>query len=135
VTPADWEFLSIFRQLCVEAPHARAEKLGQMSALRNYNPALEEQQETEVIYLVVPPYAATLDAPKPYSMIERMALIYEETRFSMAKATEKLARFGVIVAGLGVIGYSLYTVKSAFGIDLFPHQHLENFTGLPGFGR
>jgi len=104
-----------------------------MSALPIQQLPLQEQ-EAEVIYLVVPP-AVALPTVRPYSFAEQMSSMIFNFQVRSNRASEKalalsLAFFITVVAGLWA-----YNVKSAFGVDFFPQQHIENFAPLPGWQR
>ena len=106
-----------------------------MSALPNQHLPIQES-EPEVIYLVVPPaVAAPLTTVRPYSLAERLSVVAFNLNVRTHSARERglaiaFACFATVVAGLWA-----YNVKSAFGIDIFPHQHLESFAPLPGWQR
>jgi hypothetical protein len=108
-----------------------------VSALRLEDVNLQQpelQETTEVIYLVVPTAAPTHSA-KPLNLIEQFAVLGMNFRqFAHRYSNSTHAMFGT-VAILAVVGYSLYTIKSAMGIDLLPNSHIENIFGIPGFGR
>ncbi|MEI7578305.1 MAG: hypothetical protein WCK51_15560 [Armatimonadota bacterium] len=106
-----------------------------MSAQLAYQIQPEEQHDTEVIYLVIPPTVAPMYAPRPYSLAESLALFGMELRCRMQSLTDSgLALYGAL-ALTACVGYSLYTLKSAAGIDLFPTQHIESFIPINGFNR
>ena len=108
---------------------------GGMSAQRAYQIQPEEQHDTEVIYLVVPPTTAPLYAPRPYSLAESLALFGMDLRARTSRIAESgLALYGAL-ALTACVGYSLYTLKSAAGIDIFPTQHIESFAPVSGFNR
>lgn len=106
-----------------------------MSALLKQQLPVQEQ-DAEVIYLVVPPtVAAPLPTLRPFSVAEQVSAMLYAFRMRTYRASEKglalsLALFVTVVGGLWA-----YNVKSAFGIDIFPNQHLENFAPLPGWQR
>ena len=107
-----------------------------MSALPVYQLPIEEQSSPEVIYLVVPRTAPAL-APsiKPYSLIERLSLsLYNFQRGARTKS-DKAHALAFALSFTLIAGFWAYNVKSAFGIDIFPHQHIENFAPLPGWQR
>lgn len=106
-----------------------------MSALRANQIQPEKQHDTEVIYLLVPPSTAPIYAPKPYTFAESVALFGMEIRNrARTMAEHGLALYGAL-AVTACVGYSLYTLKSAAGIDLFPTQHIESFAPVSGFNR
>lgn len=107
-----------------------------MSALPNYQLPIEEQQSAEVIYLVVPATAPAI-APieKPYSMMERLSLAYYNFQVGSRSKSDKAHAIAFALSFTLLAGFWAYNVKSAFGIDIFPHQHLENFVPLPGWQR
>lgn len=106
-----------------------------MSALRANQLQPSEQSETEVIYLLVPPTAAPLYAPKPYSLAESVALFGMELQARTRVLSERGLAMYAAVAVTACVGYALYTLKSAAGIDLFPTEHLESFVPVSGFNR
>ena len=102
---------------------------------RAYQIQPEEQRGTEVIYLVIPPTAAPMYAPRPYSFAESLALFGLELKHrTRGLADSGLALWGAI-AVVACVGYSAYTLKSAAGIDIFPTQHIESFAPVNGFNR
>jgi len=106
-----------------------------MSAQRAFQIEPQEQLDTEVIYLLVPPTIAPIYAPKPYSLAEKLALFGMEFQ---ARTREWADRGLALYAAVGLtacVGYSLYTLKSAAGIDIFPTQHIESFAPVSGFQR
>lgn len=106
-----------------------------MSAQRANQIQPEHQHETEVIYLLVPPSAAPIYAPKPYTFAESLALFGMEIRTRVRSVAEDgLALYGALAVS-ACVGYSLYIFKSAAGIDLFPTQHIESFAPVSGFNR
>jgi len=106
-----------------------------MSAQRANQIQPEHQHETEVIYLLVPPSAAPIYAPKPYTFAESLALFGMEIRTRVRSVAEHgLALYGALAVS-ACVGYSLYIFKSAAGIDLFPTQHIESFAPVSGFNR
>lgn len=106
-----------------------------MSAQRAYQIQPEEHHETEVIYLLVPPTAAPMYAPRPYSFGEKLALFGLELQArTRGIADSGLALYGAAALTL-VFGYALYTLKSAAGVDIFPTQHIESFAPVNGFMR
>lgn len=106
-----------------------------VSAQRAYQIQPEEQHETELIYLVIPPTVAPIYAPRPYSLAESLALFGMEVQGRLRSLVDSgLALYGALVL-TACVGYSLYTLKSAAGIDLFPTQHIESFAPVNGFNR
>ncbi len=106
-----------------------------MSAQRANQIQPEQQHETEVIYLLVPPSAAPIYAPKPYTLAESLALFGMEICTRVRSVAEHgLALYGALAVS-ACVGYSLYVFKSAAGIDLFPTQHIESFAPVSGFNR
>ncbi|MBI1333539.1 MAG: hypothetical protein GC165_11755 [Armatimonadetes bacterium] len=107
-----------------------------MSALPIHQLPVQEQQDAEVIYLVVPPTVeAPMAAPRPFSLAERASLWMMDFQARSRSASDKALAISFAVFATLVIGLWAYNVKSAFGIDIFPHQHLENFAPLPGWQR
>jgi hypothetical protein len=107
-----------------------------MSALPAYQLPIEEQKSTEVIYLVVPQVApASLPTPKPFSMLERLSLMVYNLQTASKSRSDKAHAMAFALSFTIITGFWAYNVKSAFGIDIFPHQHIENFAPLPGWQR
>ena len=107
-----------------------------MSALPNFIQPIEELQTPEVIYLVVPPAEPICKPlPKPYSAAERLSvLLFNFQHASKAKSDRNHAAAFALSFTL-IAGFWAYNVKSAFGINIFPAQHIENFAPLPGWQR
>lgn len=106
-----------------------------MSAQRAYQIEPQEQHETEVLFLLIPPTASPMYAPRPYSFAESLALLGMEFKARTREWADRgLALYGA-VAVVACVGYSLYTLKSAVGIDIFPTQHIESFAPVNGFNR
>lgn len=106
-----------------------------MSALRKHQADLLPVEDTEVIYLLVPPAPAPTWEPAPYTLAERLALASMAIQAKFRPAGETgLATYAAIL-GVGILGYSVYTIKSFLGFDIFPVEHIENFAPVPGFGR
>ena len=106
-----------------------------MSALPVYQIPIEEQQNPEVIYLVVPQVTVAVPALKPYSFLERLSLMVYNFQVRSKSKSDKAHAIAFAVSFTLIAGFWAYNVKSAFGIDLFPHQHIENFVPLPGWQR
>lgn len=96
-----------------------------MAALRKPIPA----QETEVIYLLVPPHAPPRKRAPNWSPVERAALALLQFRL---RAYDSVPGRAVRAVGL-VAGYTLmalpimfgaYCAKSALGIDLMPGRSI-----------
>ena len=106
-----------------------------MSALPNRQLPVS-QPETEVIYVVVP---TTIDLqpvlPSPSSLVERVSLMLYTFPIGSQAARDKGLALAFAFFLTLVIGLWAYNVKSAFGIDIFPHQHIENFGPSPGWQR
>ena len=107
-----------------------------MSALPVYQLPVEELESPEVIYLVVPK-AATSQAPtiKPYSMIEKLSLTFYNFQVGSQSKSDKIHALAFALSFTLIAGFWAYNVKSAFGINIFPYQKLENFVPLPGWQR
>jgi hypothetical protein len=105
-----------------------------MSALPAYQLPIEEVQSPEVIYLVVPLCASVaITPPKPYSLVERCSLLlFNFQRGSKAKS-DKAHALAFALSFTLLAGFWAYNVKSAFGINIFPHQSIESFVPLPGW--
>lgn len=106
-----------------------------MSALPKHQLPVQ-QPEAEVIYVVVPSVPAIQPrVANPYTLAERVSLFFYNARFSTRAAGDKslALAFALLVTAVG--GFWAYNVKSAFGIDIFPHQHVENFAPVPGWQR
>ena len=106
-----------------------------MSALPVYQLPIEEQQSPEVIYLVVPQVAVTAPVLRPYSLLERLSLMVYDAQVRSKSKSDKAHAIAFALSFTLIAGFWAYNVKSAFGIDIFPHQHLENFVPLPGWQR
>lgn len=108
-----------------------------MSALPVHQLPVVEPQESEVIYLVVPPTATahSTTVARPYSLVEQLSLTLYNFKNRSQRASDKALALSFalfITAAVGIWGYN---VKSAIGIDMFPHQHVENFAPIPGWQR
>lgn len=99
---------------------------------------IEEETSAEVIYLVIPPSAATVKAaPKPWSLVESVALAYWNLRHGV-----RVTPVGQAIRAMGlVVGYAAvavpllvagYLLKSAIGFDLFPGTHMGGY--VPDIG-
>jgi hypothetical protein len=109
-----------------------------MSALPIHHLPIEEQQSPEVIYIVVPKtevLATPALAPKPYSLAERLSLAVYNFQIRSKSRSDKAHALAFALSFTLIAGFWAYNVKSAFGIDIFPHQHIENFAPLPGWQR
>ena len=109
-----------------------------MSALPIHHLPIEEQHSPEVIYLVVPKtdvFPALTPAPKPYSLAERVSLAVYNFQIRSKSRSDKAHAMAFALSFTLIAGFWAYNVKSAFGIDIFPHQHIENFAPLPGWQR
>jgi hypothetical protein len=106
-----------------------------MSALPVYQLPIGEQQNPQVIYLVVPQAAVTAPAIQPYSLVERLSLTFYNFQIRSRRQSDKVHAIAFAISFTILTGFWAYNVKSAFGIDIFPHQHLENFIPLPGWQR
>ena len=107
-----------------------------MSALPIHQLPIEELQSPEVIYLLVPNIAPTLaPALKPFSMLERLSLVFYNFQVNSKRKSDKAHAIAFALSFTLIAGFWAYNVKSAFGIDIFPHQHIENFAPLPGWQR
>ena len=107
-----------------------------MSAQPAHQLPIKEQQSPEVISLVVP-QTANAHAPtyEPYSMLERLSLAFYNYKLNSKAKSDRAHALAFALSFTLVAGYWAYNVKSAFGVDIFPHQHLENFVPLPGWQR
>ena len=107
-----------------------------MSALPVRQLPVEELQSPEVIYLLVPNTAPTLaPIPRPYSLLERLSLVFYGFQIHSKSKSDKAHAIAFALSFTLIAGFWAYNVKSAFGIDIFPHQHIENFVPLPGWQR
>ena len=106
-----------------------------MSALPVYQLPIEEQQNPEVIYLVVPQAAAQAPTSQPYSLLERLSVMVYDFQIRSKSKSDKCHAIAFALSLTLIAGFWAYNVKSAFGIDIFPHQHLESFVPLPGWQR
>jgi hypothetical protein len=106
-------------------------------ALPKHQVQIEEQADTEVIYLLIPPAAASVvvHAPRPYSFFERLALAGENLQLAWYARSNKFLALGISLFLTVAVGYSIYILKSAMGINIFSAQSLESFVPLPGYGR
>lgn len=102
-----------------------------MSALRKeiQSPEINE----EVIYLVVPP-AAPYQAPRTTLLDLYGSAFLAVQGFRRKVGNSVFAAAFASTAILSAAAYAYY-VKSAFGVDLLPLQHVEDFVPLPGWGR
>jgi hypothetical protein len=117
-------------------PISPAGMVSVMSALPAYQLPLEEVQSTEVIYLVVPPAAPVIcTPPRPYSFAERCSIILFNFQSRSKSKSDKAHALAFALSFTLLAGFWAYNVKSAFGINIFPHQHIENFAPLPGWQR
>lgn len=107
-----------------------------MSALPVHQLPVEEQASPEVIYLVVP-QVTSIQAPviKPYSMIEKLSLAFYNFQVGSRSKSDKIHALAFALSFTLIAGFWAYNVKSAFGINIFPHQKLEDFLPLPGWQR
>jgi hypothetical protein len=107
-----------------------------MSALPVHQLPVVEPQESEVIYLVVPPaVTAHTTVARPYSLVEQLSLTWYNFKNRSQRASDKALALSFalfITAAAGIWGYN---VKSAIGVDIFPSQHVENFAPIPGWQR
>ena len=117
------------------SPELWKDKLG-MSALPIHHLPIEELQSPEVIYLVVPPTAPYV-APiaRPYSMAEKVSAAFYNFQLGSRTKSDKAHALAFALSFTLIAGLWAYNMKSAFGVDIFPHQHLENFAPLPGWQR
>jgi hypothetical protein len=107
-----------------------------MSALPKFIQPVDELQSPEVIYLVVPQTAPiSRPAEKPFSIAERLSLAIFNLQHSPKSRSDKSHALAFALSFTLIAGFWAYNVKSAFGIDIFPHQHIENFAPLPGWQR
>lgn len=107
-----------------------------MSALRKSELVVQEQQDTEVIYLLIPPTTVpSISTPRPLNFIEKLALVGEQARFALHRAGNYAFAVYFAVAATIAVGYSLYNLKSFAGINIFSNARLEDFAPLPGFNR
>ena len=107
-----------------------------MSALPKQHLPVIEEREAEVIYLVVPPVASLAPAViKPFTLVEQASALVYSFQIRSHRSSEKALALSFAFFLTVVVGLWAYNVKSAFGIDIFPHQHLENFVPLPGWQR
>ena len=117
-----------------------------MSALRA--PQTDEQSDSNVIYLVVPPTASMWGRPPlvverasiPLSLSESFCLQWVALVSLLASNDIKrhldFVRLLAVVLVLGPVAiYALYLYKSAMGIDLFPTLHIEDFAPVRGWMR
>ena len=107
-----------------------------MSALPVYQLPVEEQASPEVIYLIVPQVdTIQTQVIKPYSMIEKISLAVYNFQVGSRSKSDKIHALAFALSFTLIAGFWAYNVKSAFGINIFPHQKLENFLPLPGWQR
>ncbi len=107
-----------------------------MSALPIHHLPIEEQQSPEVIYIVVPKTdVVATKVTKPYSLVERVSLVVYNFQICSKSRSDKAHALAFALSFTLIAGFWAYNVKSAFGIDIFPHQHIENFAPLPGWQR
>jgi hypothetical protein len=108
-----------------------------MGALRNHQVEISEQPETEVIYLVIPASSQSIASPtfKPYTIAERVGLLSENIQLATHRLSNHASAAVVALVAVTVVGYGLYTFKSALGINIFKAQGLESFVPLPGYNR
>lgn len=110
--------------------------IGVMSALPVYQLPIEEVQSPEVIYLVVPPSVpVTPPTLKPFSVIERLSLAVYNFQVKSKAKSYKAHALAFALSFTLIAGFWAYNVKSAFGINIFPSQHIENFVPVTGWQR
>lgn len=102
-----------------------------MSALRKEQVSPEINEE--VIYLIVPPALAP-PAPKTTFLDLYASLYLGIQNIRHRQGNKAFAATFATTAILAGAAYAYY-VKSAFGIDFLPAQHIEDFVPLPGWGR
>ena len=107
-----------------------------MSALPVYHQPIEELESPEVIYLVVPPSVPYL-APKakPLSMAERFSVVLFNLQNRSKVKSDRGHALAFAISFTMLTGLWAYNVKSAFGVNIFPHQHIESFVPVAGWQR
>lgn len=107
-----------------------------MSALPVYQLPIEEQGSAEVIYLIVPQSAPTITREaRPYSLAERVSAAFYDFQVRSRSKSDKAHAVAFALSFTMIAGLWAYNVKSAFGVDFFPHQHVENFAPVTGWQR
>ena len=107
-----------------------------MSALPVHQLPIDELENTEVIYLVVPTVTtAPTPVVRPYSLVEKLSLVFYNFQLGSRSKSDKMHAIAFALSFTLIAGFWAYNVKSAFGINIFPHQRLENFVPLPGWQR
>ncbi len=110
--------------------------MGVMSALPVYQLPIEEVQSPEVIYLVVPPSVPVAPPTlRPYSVIERLSLAVYNFQVKSRAKSDKAHALAFALSFTLIVGFWAYNVKSAFGINIFPNQHIESFVPVTGWQR
>ena len=112
---------------------------------------LNSREETEIIYVLFPNQYRTGN-PTPVqsqdgTKLSMASRVWEFGYNSVWKATHSSAwrkattnvqcLVGAVIFTINalIVLYALYYLKSMMGIDIFAHQHLENFFPIPGYER